>query len=55
MREIELLMNELNVEQETINKTINKIHHICSQRITTATRTRKMAMMGNGNGNGNGH
>ncbi|MGD9580526.1 MAG: hypothetical protein AB7V50_04080 [Vampirovibrionia bacterium] len=54
MRQIELLMRELNLTDEIINSTVQKINLICSNNLSTSYNNTNsfMTMLGNGDGNG---
>lgn len=47
-------MRELNLTDDIINSTVQKINTICLNNLTTECNKsgRKMALAGNGNGNG---
>ncbi|MEW5822543.1 MAG: hypothetical protein AB1782_20285 [Cyanobacteriota bacterium] len=56
MTQIENLMKDLNLTDETITNTVNKINSICSRYDISETTglTGTLPLLGNGDGNGDG-
>lgn len=57
MSDIEVLMKQLKLSDDSINLTLGKIADICSHReLDPSSRAlRHLKLGGNGNGNGNGN
>lgn len=54
MSRIQLLMKELNLKDDLIESTMNKIENVCRSHEVKTSRHFCLSMTGNGNGDGDG-